>query len=322
MQDIKIELLPTVVSDAVVVNAARVSFADYSNWANLPEGYSAEQAEKLINYLASHKHTSPFRHIHLTFSFGKEPFKMWELSQYERAGMVTKYELGTWTVQTSFLGWVNLLVNCRLRYSARNVVLTTLLQKAPLSCKAYELDLIPPSEFRGATTERYIAEPTEPEFALATIRVTAPCFIARQLVKHQVGLSWNEESRRYIKTEPAFFKPEAWRNKPEGSVKQGSAGVHEHSDGWSSFHNINIRLAQELYTHMLDDGIAPEMARMTLPQSQLFTWVWSGSLESFAKCYQERIAPGAQQEAQYFARQLDAVMTASDKAELWKTLTK
>ena len=29
-------------------------------------------------------------------------------------------------------------------------------------------------------------------------RIKAPIFVARQLVKHQVGLVWNEVSRRYV----------------------------------------------------------------------------------------------------------------------------
>ena len=33
------------------------------------------------------------------------------------------------------------------------------------------------------------------------IRVKAPIFVARQLVKHQVGLVWNEVSRRYVDDE-------------------------------------------------------------------------------------------------------------------------
>ena len=31
--------------------------------------------------------------------------------------------------------------------------------------------------------------------------IKAPVFVARQLVKHQVGLTWNEVSRRYVDTE-------------------------------------------------------------------------------------------------------------------------
>ena len=36
-------------------------------------------------------------------------------------------------------------------------------------------------------------------------RIKAPIFVARQLVKHQVGLSWNEISRRYVDYEPEYL---------------------------------------------------------------------------------------------------------------------
>ena len=41
--------------------------------------------------------------------------------------------------------------------------------------------------------------------AFMSFRIKAPIFVARQLVKHQVGLSWNEVSRRYVKDEPEFY---------------------------------------------------------------------------------------------------------------------
>ena len=53
-----------------------------------------------------------------------------------------------------------------------------------------------------------------------TIRVKAPIFMARQFVKHQIGLVWNEESRRYIDDEPEFYIPSEWRSRPKGSINQ------------------------------------------------------------------------------------------------------
>ena len=53
-------------------------------------------------------------------------------------------------------------------------------------------------------------------------RFKAPIFVARQLVKHQVGLTWNEVSRRYVKSEPELWWPEKWRKAAE-NVKQGSS---------------------------------------------------------------------------------------------------
>ena len=52
--------------------------------------------------------------------------------------------------------------------------------------------------------------------------IKAPIFVARQLVKHQVGLVWNEVSRRYVEDEPEFYEPEKWRGRPTDK-KQGSS---------------------------------------------------------------------------------------------------
>ena len=56
--------------------------------------------------------------------------------------------------------------------------------------------------------------------------IKAPIFVARQLVKHQVGLVWNEISRRYVDTEPEFYKVDKWRGQPINK-KQGSDGEVE-----------------------------------------------------------------------------------------------
>ena len=52
--------------------------------------------------------------------------------------------------------------------------------------------------------------------------IKAPIFVARQLVKHQVGLIWNEVSRRYVDDEPEFYNPKKWRLSAENK-KQGSS---------------------------------------------------------------------------------------------------
>ena len=55
-----------------------------------------------------------------------------------------------------------------------------------------------------------------------TFHVKAPMFVARQLQKHQIGLVWNEVSRRYIKEDQKFYIPDEWRYQAE-NVKQGSS---------------------------------------------------------------------------------------------------
>jgi thymidylate synthase (FAD) len=145
------------------------------------------------------------------------------------------------------------------------------------------------------------------------LRCKAPIFLVRQLGKHQAGLSWNEVSRRYVKTEPEFFIPEQWRSIPDGSIKQGSGAVMElpqmKDHGWvTDPYTLAIEACLRSYNAMLDAGVAPEMARMVLPQSMLTEWIWSGNILAFAHVYRERIADGAQEEAKAFAKILDSVI--------------
>lgn len=141
--------------------------------------------------------------------------------------------------------------------------------------------------------------------------------MARQLGKHQVGLSWNEVSRRYVDVGIEHFVPDSWRSRPDASIKQGSgSGVidcltYKDSDGnkfsCSIFEEYENHLwaSLSLYETMVEQGVAPEMARMVLPQSMLVSWVWTGSLESFYHIWRLRSGEGAQEEAKYFATLVD-----------------
>lgn len=140
-----------------------------------------------------------------------------------------------------------------------------------------------------------------------TIRCKSPIFLARQLGKHQAGLSWNEISRRYVDYTPEFFFTD-WRERPKGSVKQGSGDVVDKNKMWRGYYSQHVENSLALYEDMLKDGVAPELARMVLPQSMLTEWIWTGNLISFAHVYKERIASGAQLEAQEFAKELDKII--------------
>ena len=122
--------------------------------------------------------------------------------------------------------------------------------------------------------------------------IKAPVFVARQLVKHQIGLTWNEVSRRYVDTEVEFYEPTEWRLAAENK-KQGS--TEETVD-----YNISPahKFAKQCYENMLSLGIAPEMARMVLPQSMMTEWYWSGTLYAFARVCNLRCKPDAQKETQ------------------------
>lgn len=130
-----------------------------------------------------------------------------------------------------------------------------------------------------------------------TIRVKAPIVMARQFVKHQIGLVWNEESRRYIDDEPEFYIPKEWRGRPV-NAKQGSSGVLESSEIFTDMIVDESSRCLELYKRLLEGNVAPEQARMVLPQNTMTNWIWTGSLVAFARVVKLRTDNHAQQEAQ------------------------
>jgi len=147
-----------------------------------------------------------------------------------------------------------------------------------------------------------------------SLRIKSPIFVARQLVKHQVGLVWNETSRRYVDDEPEFYVPSVWRKRAE-NVKQGSSDDAAPFDGafvtylqhWSSvdvFHTDALRL----YNTMLAEGVCPEQARMVLPQSMMTEWIWSGSLAAWSRVCNLRLDPHTQEETRDVAAMIDAII--------------
>ena len=136
--------------------------------------------------------------------------------------------------------------------------------------------------------------------AFLQFRIKAPIFVARQLGKHQVGLSWNEISRRYVDYEPEFYVPSKWRLRAD-NIKQGSSSEEIEYNVTSS-----MQYVQQTYDNLLREGVAPEMARMVLPQNMMTEWYWSGSLYAFARVCQLRLDSTAQVEVQEVARQLSA----------------
>jgi len=197
---IEVKLIDKMGSDLTVVNAARVSFHKEST-------VLTEKDKKLIEYLAKHKHTTPFRHVQFQF------------------------------------------------------------------------------------------------------RCKAPIFLARQLGKSQVGLSWNEVSRRYVDSLPDFYYPEVWRKRPDDGIKQGSKeepiDLNEHAHG---MYDEFLNAAQKIYLRLLEIGVAPELARIVLPQSMITEWVWTGSMLASFNVWKQRSDGHAQYGAREFAHLLDSAI--------------
>lgn len=153
-----------------------------------------------------------------------------------------------------------------------------------------------------------------------TLRETVPIFVARQRFKHMVGFTYNEVSRRYVDDTPEFYFPAEWRTRPDGSLKQGSGGVHVENETMKGAYLDFIKEASSLYERMVASGIAPEQARMVLPQSMLTSYYVTGSLAAFARLYKQRADPHAQKEIQELAHQIGQIISPLFPIS-WKALT-
>ena len=156
-----------------------------------------------------------------------------------------------------------------------------------------------------------------------SFEVKAPIFVRAQLVKHEY-LIMSEFSRRYITDDLEFYTPDEWRkaaeNKKQGSsdetvegiwdleVKTGAVDMGDEYDptirGITTC-TMNFMEAQiEFYRQLIREGVAPEQARMVLPQSLMTAWTWSGTLGAFANMCKLRIHPEAQYESRLVAERI------------------
>ena len=139
-------------------------------------------------------------------------------------------------------------------------------------------------------------------------RISAPIFVARQLVKHQVGLVWNEVSRRYVDYSPTFEIPSHWRerarNRKQGS---GSEFIELSDDEVAEIEYIH-GASSKMYDHLISKGVAPEQARAILPQDMVTEWYWTGSLAAFSRVCRLRTSEDSQDETRQVATLISGEM--------------
>lgn len=153
-----------------------------------------------------------------------------------------------------------------------------------------------------------------------TVRETVPIFVARQRFKHTIGFAYNEVSRRYVDDTPEFYHPETWRARPDGSVKQGSAGPIDDQElaGWEF--TMAVEVTRQAYDRLLTLGVAPEQARMVLPQAMYTSYFVTGSLAAWARAYKLRADSHAQAEIQALADHWSQIIEPLFPVS-WKALT-
>jgi len=152
-------------------------------------------------------------------------------------------------------------------------------------------------------------------------KIDAPIFVARQLMKHTVGLGWNEVSRRYVDDDPKFYTPYEWRRRA-ADKKQGSmAEAVSSQDIANRIKNESDRIALNCYDRLLKLKVCPEQARMVLPQNMMTSWFWSGSLYAFSRVCNLRLKEDAQEETRDVAQRISD-HCAVEFPLSWKNLVK
>jgi thymidylate synthase (FAD) len=276
--------------DLTVVNAAKVSF-------NKQSDVMSERETGLINYLAAHNHWTPFAHCRFTFVAPVNTVLTGLPYASElRTGLVISN--GGSKVRHSFYGWIQLISSRHINPLYHASLNNQLCAAMPVSCAAFGLhqwsELPNDCELKMITRE----QETDERFIDHTLRETIPIFTARQRFKHVVDTAYNEVSRRYVSDVPEFFFPETWRGAPTNGAKQGSSGnvkpeLNMFCDMDLQTHHRN---SQTLYNMLIWRGIAPEQARMVLPQSMMTSYYVTSSLISWRRSYALRTDAHAQSE--------------------------
>ena len=154
-----------------------------------------------------------------------------------------------------------------------------------------------------------------------TLRENVPLFVARQRFKHMVGFSYNEVSRRYVDSPPEFYEPKEWRRRASNAKQGTSNEIVDISKGaYMNEYQKALKSCEWTYNHLLRLGVCPEQARMVLPQSMYTSYYVTGSLYAFARAYNLRSDPHAQQEIQYLASLWDKIINVL-YPNSWSALT-
>lgn len=316
-------------TDLKVVNAARVSMAVTH------DVYDTTKDTKLINYLASHKHWTPFSHNRDTIFFQVESRAMYNafiqalllgLTVEEKSAMVIQENLNIdgenyIAVKTSLYGWVNVIKRFSESYIANDgytipLIVSVLSAKYPVSACAYleqkYLDL-----FDNVLYERNqnILEATIPYLEQKMFDVTfyehVPIFVARQRFKHMVMNTYNEVSKRYVDDIPEVYFPDIWRLRPDKSIKQGSGGDHPDTIALSKEYEEFCKTVLNYYDKLINvDKVAPEQARMVLPQSMMIEYYVTANMDAWDRFLVQRQYSGAQKEIRDLANIVSTEMSS------------
>lgn len=268
-----------------IVNSARIS---YNVWSKT----LTEKDKNLIRFLKEHKHGSPFYHSQKMFSIDN-----FDLSKFDK-------------LDIAGLEW----------YVAEGGTLYIVRASYFSYCQYKEyFDKYHTLEYEEVCNEEWLLKRDDlykaSRIPYLSFRIKAPIFVVRQLETHSVGFAKNEVSGRYVKFDCEFFEPDKWRKKSP-SNKQGSL-----QDEFVNPYNVICRddkvinhlefsyencleLIENWYSININNEMCGEQARMLLPLATYTHFVWTGSLQDYARICYLRLKPDAQLETREVVEQI------------------
>jgi len=153
-------------------------------------------------------------------------------------------------------------------------------------------------------------------------RLKMPIFVVREWYRHQIGFARNEVSRRYVDSQPECWVPDIEQlRERDPRLKQGSRP--NAIDNAQDIHKLiqdHTEGCMNLYNHLLKQQVAPEIARIVLPQSMMTEFIETGSLAAYARLYNLRNDPHAQKEIRDYAQKVGDLIAEKFPIS-WKALT-
>lgn len=324
--DISVEYIQHCGDDLTVVNAARVSFDKESMWKEDDSEFGLdftlkESDEKLINYLAKHKHFSPFNHSFITLRIKAPIFVARQLVKHK---FMPINEVSRRYVDSE----PEFYFPDRWRKRADSVKQGSSHEEINVKWKRNE----------GSYTER--RNPCTIKFAYLKWRVEAngePFTMSIEDVEWNgvcpilnIPLNYDVPRGGIFDDTPTFDRIDPNKGYTKGNVRvisdlanrMKSSATPEQLTLFSKamlmeYHGAVIseispegvtENALNEYNRLLGLGVCPEQARMVLPQNMMTTWYWSGTLGAYCDMLRLRLDKHTQYETRIVAQKAHEII--------------
>lgn len=146
------------------------------------------------------------------------------------------------------------------------------------------------------------------EMVQVWLEMKLPIFVARQFVRHRT-VRLNEVSGRYVTLPAEWYIPEVVGGKAP-NAKQGQEDNLSVivQDGFKRKLNSQCEASYDLYLEAMEQGVAPEHARMFLHLNHYTHWLWNQDLHNLMHFLALRDHGHAQVEAQAYAKAIDQLI--------------